>query len=924
MSEAPSVSVVIPTHQRRDLVRQAVRSVLAQTYRDFELIVVDDGSSDGTREALDGLDPRIRYRWQPNRGAGAARNAGLRLARGSIVAFLDSDNLWTPEHLETLTRALEGHPEADIAYTGLGRAGGETRVKAPIADLLHGNIVPFTSGVALRREVALGADGFDERLAVGEDADLWMRLALRGSRFAIPPQRTVIRRAIRNSLTSERGTGDYAEAAEIGARRAIAELEGARGEEAARRLALARGRYALIEAVRALGTDDGDELRRKLREACRLLPELAEHPRSVASHIRYDLPSSAKRSEVAARLAGVARAWPLPRSDPSRVLAAEALVEAGLSGRPREIARTARAAPTGPALPFIVGELRAAARARIREELRARMDRARGLRARPQRLDLTAQRLLVRIANGLLAGVSRRGYEALARVAASYLVAGTGAAAYLKGSVGRGEPLYGVSDIDLAIVLPGGVGDEAIERRINDRWRRLRGRLPTLCRALFERPRIYRREELSASTLLHGLSADRDHWRPRPSSRERRRERGGSERPGLYGPAPDWRRIRGRETAVPPRAWADAGELWPAAWLELQFWWLQAFKACASPDALWKRYLCAKLVLEPARVWLWVAHGERPESWQELARRASARLPEEAPALRGALALRDSISRSVRVPLGASLAALARISDRVAAELTAPVQSSAATQVRLRWGGAGEIVTDADTDAAGTGAALGCGPASPPLPLVDWRARVWSGPPDEALSPIPGDLDPALLGAAAHEGDAGAYPALRCGGLLLLPSLKRARLRAVQCAATDPVSFALLDGSDWAEFPDIPGWSVQDSARRAVAEHLGALERLEAGGDPDGEALGRLFTAARAANLLEGIHSGQPELDLTVAAIAARLRGSPSVGSGLADQALAELRRSRIHREPPDAALVDALRRGVAALPAFKLGLERR
>ena len=115
----PTVSVVLPTHQRRKILRQAIASVLAQTYRDFELIVIDDGSTDGTGEmveSLDGWDGRLRYRWQPNRGASAARNAALRLAQGEIVAFLDSDNVWRPDHLERLVGALERHPDADLAH----------------------------------------------------------------------------------------------------------------------------------------------------------------------------------------------------------------------------------------------------------------------------------------------------------------------------------------------------------------------------------------------------------------------------------------------------------------------------------------------------------------------------------------------------------------------------------------------------------------------------------------------------------------------------------------------------------------------------------------------------------------------------------------------------------------------------------------
>ena len=106
------ISVIIPTYQRREYVARAVRSVLVQTFSDFELIVIDDGSTDGTDEALTGLDSRLRYQWQENGGPGAARNAGIALARGEIVAFLDSDNRWLPRHLAIVTDVLERHPEA--------------------------------------------------------------------------------------------------------------------------------------------------------------------------------------------------------------------------------------------------------------------------------------------------------------------------------------------------------------------------------------------------------------------------------------------------------------------------------------------------------------------------------------------------------------------------------------------------------------------------------------------------------------------------------------------------------------------------------------------------------------------------------------------------------------------------------------------
>ncbi len=97
---APLVSVVIPTYNRAQMVSEAVRSVLEQTFGDLEVIVVDDGSTDGTREALKPHADKIRYLRQENSGVSAARNRGIAEARGSLIAFLDSDDLWLPAKLK--------------------------------------------------------------------------------------------------------------------------------------------------------------------------------------------------------------------------------------------------------------------------------------------------------------------------------------------------------------------------------------------------------------------------------------------------------------------------------------------------------------------------------------------------------------------------------------------------------------------------------------------------------------------------------------------------------------------------------------------------------------------------------------------------------------------------------------------------------
>ena len=112
----PTVSVIIPTYNRRTYVQEAIDSVLAQTYPDYEIIVIDDGSTDGTDQVLHArYGDRIRYVWQENQGESAARNRGIALARGEYIALLDSDDLWLPDKLAKQIPFLDSHPGAVLA-----------------------------------------------------------------------------------------------------------------------------------------------------------------------------------------------------------------------------------------------------------------------------------------------------------------------------------------------------------------------------------------------------------------------------------------------------------------------------------------------------------------------------------------------------------------------------------------------------------------------------------------------------------------------------------------------------------------------------------------------------------------------------------------------------------------------------------------
>src|ERR687887_1081438 len=123
------VTVVIPTYNRSHVVDRAVRSALAQTHRDVEIIVVDDGSTDDTAARVRTFtDPRVRHVARPHRGVSAARNAGVALATTDVVAFLDSDDVWRPDKLERELAFLAAHPDVDAVFSDLEKHDGAVLV----------------------------------------------------------------------------------------------------------------------------------------------------------------------------------------------------------------------------------------------------------------------------------------------------------------------------------------------------------------------------------------------------------------------------------------------------------------------------------------------------------------------------------------------------------------------------------------------------------------------------------------------------------------------------------------------------------------------------------------------------------------------------------------------------------------------------
>jgi glycosyltransferase involved in cell wall biosynthesis len=191
------VSVVMPAYNVASYIGAAVASVQAQTHRDWELLIVDDGSTDETgavAEACAEGDPRTRVFQQQNGGVSAARNRALAHSTGDFIALLDSDDLWLPQFLEAQLAVFAAHPEVDIVtangwFLG-GRAHGrtvrpfpDTRPQPTLTTILADEMAIFIMAV-FRRRVYETIGGFDESLRTNEDYDYWLRAAMAGLRFS--------------------------------------------------------------------------------------------------------------------------------------------------------------------------------------------------------------------------------------------------------------------------------------------------------------------------------------------------------------------------------------------------------------------------------------------------------------------------------------------------------------------------------------------------------------------------------------------------------------------------------------------------------------------------------------------------------------------------------------------------------------------
>jgi glycosyltransferase involved in cell wall biosynthesis len=223
-------SIVMPAYNAASTIDAAIESVLAQTRKDFELIIVDDGSTDDTASRVEPYlgDQRVRLIHQPNAGQATARNTALAAASGAYVSLLDSDDLWLPQYLDLMCGRLEETPSAAVAYTDAWVLDDQTRrvARATVAAPWHPPIVPADAmgflrsllefgnfvfvGTTIRRAVLADVGVFRVGVEPSEDYELWLRIAARGYRFVRVDLPLAIYRRRPGQASANRGALDRA------------------------------------------------------------------------------------------------------------------------------------------------------------------------------------------------------------------------------------------------------------------------------------------------------------------------------------------------------------------------------------------------------------------------------------------------------------------------------------------------------------------------------------------------------------------------------------------------------------------------------------------------------------------------------------------------------------------------------------------
>ena len=200
----PAISVIIPVYNGEKTIRETIESVLKQTFRDFELIIINDGSQDTTLEIIERIkDQRIKIFSYPNAGTNSSRNRGIDQAAGEYISLMDADDLWTPDKLEAQLKALQANLQAAVAYSWTDYIDESSQFLRPGAhlsftgdvykQLLLSNFLENGSNPLIRKQAIAQVGGFDESLTHGEDWDMWLRLATHYHFVAVPSPQILYR-----------------------------------------------------------------------------------------------------------------------------------------------------------------------------------------------------------------------------------------------------------------------------------------------------------------------------------------------------------------------------------------------------------------------------------------------------------------------------------------------------------------------------------------------------------------------------------------------------------------------------------------------------------------------------------------------------------------------------------------------------------
>ncbi len=202
----PLISVIIPVYNGEKTIRETIESVLSQTFTDFELIVINDGSQDATLQIVERIqDARLKVFSYPNSGQATSRNRGIARACGEYISFIDADDLWTPDKLEAQLKALQDNPQAAVAYSWtkcIDESGQFSRRGSHISDrgdvyakLLLIDFIENGSNPLIRAQALTEVGEFDKSMVPSEDRDLWLRLAARYHFVAVPSPQILYRQS---------------------------------------------------------------------------------------------------------------------------------------------------------------------------------------------------------------------------------------------------------------------------------------------------------------------------------------------------------------------------------------------------------------------------------------------------------------------------------------------------------------------------------------------------------------------------------------------------------------------------------------------------------------------------------------------------------------------------------------------------------